>query len=547
MLITNVRIAGGSEDGGFFVQSGKDWFSLDQDGRILLFKGHLYPDAGRRLQDLIKDLADSGAAGLRPYKGRHCGAVIDKENASVKIFTDQLGLLDLYYYFEDNCLIVSDRFSEILDLRRFLKDDLDAVAMAEFLLCEHVLGDRTFVKKIKVLRYATLLSFNCRRNELKMCRYYRHTFDSNRRFNREIAFGDIDDLLKQSIRRIHFVNQGKKFAIGLSGGYDSRIAAKYALDEGMELKAFVYDHRESDAWHIAKKLARKLEVPLTRAETQGDYLRHKERHLSWDPMHSIRYAAYYEARGAMPDADCLLNGFLGGELFGNHIRPWDSSGSIGLLEKLKRRILLRSEESLIGKDIRDAIEEDLRGYQGIQPEDWKCCEVFELENRQSRFIKNSPNFWFYGDYEGYYSIFADIDLVEYVHTFPFEELAGKKFYFDFHARYLRDLASIRGERLAGAITDPEYMKTIKSWLLDTKMRVYRRSGIKLPVFRTINYLGHFDWEELFSYCRFEDEYRDVEVGGIYSETVRKLPNYGGIDIKFNYLTLQYFIERFIGS
>jgi hypothetical protein len=217
---------------------------------------------------------------------------------------------------------------------------------------------------------------------------------------------------------------------------------------------------------------------------------------------------------------------------------------MSIVEKNNKRSLTYHGEPFISEKIRQEIMDDFRRYEALDFEDWKIGEIFYIVNRQLRFTKSSPNFNFYGRYEQYYSIFTDIDLVEFLLTFPAEELMNHRFYHEFHKRYLPDIAKIRNERQAYTIYDSPLVKKLKSKALDFKIKLLKDFGIKLPIYRTIDFLGHFNWQKLFEYTNFDRDFIDIGVKDINAEKIKSHSDIT-LSVKFHYLTLQNFIIKFV--
>ena len=148
---------------------------------------------------------------IKAFKGRYCGCFINKKNSSLIIFNDQLGLYDIFYYFENGSIILSDKFSKILRIKEFGREDLDLVAMAEFLLCTHVLRERTFIKSVKLLPIATMKSFDLVTDAIESLTYWQYSFITNSYFNKKDALNGVDHLFKQSMSRIAALNPDKSF------------------------------------------------------------------------------------------------------------------------------------------------------------------------------------------------------------------------------------------------------------------------------------------------------------------------------------------------
>ncbi len=481
MILTNIKRKNFVKFGKYYYKFSNNIKLIKEKNFLLLFNGNLYPDINLRLKDIFLSLKKSPIflPSLKKFKGKYCGIFIDKKNDSVVIFNDQLGLNDIFYYYKNNQLIIANKFVNFFSIKNFSKNDLDLTALGEFLLYEHVFLDRTFIKNIKLLKYATLKKFDLRQNKTKEKKYWSYVFKEKKKINRNEVMKKLDILLRKSIKRIHLLNQNKRFLIGLSGGLDSRLLAKYAMQEGIDLYPFVFSNKNSDTFYISKKIAQMLNLTLKQLIIRDDYWKWKNKHLKYDPMMNIMYTSYYSIAKNLDKNKIMLTGFNGDNLFGSHIRKIDFSSSINFIDKINSKYMLKIKKSIISQKLLNSLNKDILKYKQFD-HDWKNKELFNFESRQLRFIKNSPSFSFYGDFENNFSIFSDIDLVNFVLELPIKELFNCKLYHDFICKYHPELAKIRIERKPYSIIDNEIIKLLKIIILKVKISIQKKLVLKYP-------------------------------------------------------------------
>lgn len=525
--------------GNYYFKLDKGDILLHKESKIFIFNGYLYPDISYGIDDLFNHLQyNVSLINLKKFKGRYCGVFIDTDKNSLTIFNDQLGLKDIFYYYKGGVIFLSNKFVNFLSNQIFTKEDLDIVALAEFLLYQHVFLDRTFIKDIKLLRYATVKRFFLDNSKIKEKHYWRYTLSNPLNFNRADAMERLDFLFKQSAHRIHLLNK-KDFVVGLSGGLDSRLVAKYCLNEKMNLESFVFANNCSDSLYISKLISNVLNIPLKQLIISGDYWKWANKHINYDPMMNIIYTSYYSIFNNLDPNKVMLTGFYGGELFGNHLRKNFNR----FISKYKLTNL-----SIIDKEIINNINKDINYITKSYGDDESRSMAFDFVFRQLRFIKNSPSFNYYGLFEDNFSLFTDIDLIEFGLSLPKKELYHCKFYHDFIRKYHPELAKIRSESYPFSLKDHFLIRTSKNFLLRLKKFIHKQFNLTLPLFRDINSnVGGIDRDYLFNCVNFEKEFEDININGINSSKINSLRPRGieNISIKFQYLTILKFIQKYI--
>jgi asparagine synthetase B (glutamine-hydrolysing) len=572
MLITNKQFSGGTQFGEFHYMADQDCTIINKVDHLLLFKGYLYPDLQCTVNDILEYLVQSknhenkNLQQFSKFKGRYCGCFIDKKKRKVIIFTDQLGLQDVFYYFKDDELIISDSFVSFFNLKKFGINELDHIACGEFMLFEHVLFERTFLKDVKKLQYATLLNLDIVQHAEKKEQYWQYGFRPKKYPDREALFKKLDMLMHNAMQRIKdvqndptFKNSKKRkkktevtrYTIGLSGGLDSRVVAKYALEMGLDLDAFVFGHKKSDIFLISKRIAKKLGINLSQLEISPKYWSYHKKQLHYDPMMNLMLTTYGSVRDHLQTDRILLSGFNGDNIFGSHLEKEDFDHDLNYVEKIcKKYALFDQTNDILTNDLfRSIMAEIAERYENLHMPDWQIKELFNFECRQLRFIKNNPSFHFYGIFDRYYSPFADIDVVEFALGLPLDELYQSKAYHEFIITRFPDMASIRPSQIPHRLTDPNIVRRIKSYMVKQRKNLDKKIQINLPIYRTITFTGALDWERIYHDFDFLVENRKLHMNlnrGIEDNTIMHLKDdVTNIRIKYHYLTIKAFIKEFI--
>lgn len=421
----------------YYILTDDKTFVHEDKNYYFAIEGQLYPDIKYEYKDMVDYFIKSDISiDFKKFRGKYSGVFISKKNKTILAFNDQIGLRDLFYFKREKNLIISNSFSEILKHKSFFYDDVDIDAINEFLVFEYPLRNDTFINDIKILSPATIYSFK----EIKIQEFHYWKFElvEEKNFNENKAIETLDKLFYKSMARIKTINGGEKtYGLGLSGGRDSRLVAYYALKNNIKLKTFIFGESNSDAFYIAKKIARKLQIPLKDIEYDEKFVKYSQTSIDFNPMMSILYTWYYSVYKELPYFDVLLTGFLG-DIFGTHLKNSKKELETTIYEIFNEINFDLNKIKNINKIKNYQINLDNNSNEG------KLLE-FDLKQRQTKFIKNNPSLNFFGLYEGV-SIFEDIEIVEFCLKIPSEWMYDLKFYKLFVEKKLVELKNIRNER-----------------------------------------------------------------------------------------------------
>lgn len=146
-------------------------------------------------------------------------------NETIYFQNDRMNLSRLYYFWNENLLIISDKVSSIV---QYVKEKLtiDYFAWAEFFCFYYVLGNRTFFHECKSLFFGEHIHINLNHWEISSdFNYDLLQIPVNNNLKYQDAVVKAAELIQKSIDIIFTKTEGKKKVITLSGGYDSRTIA----------------------------------------------------------------------------------------------------------------------------------------------------------------------------------------------------------------------------------------------------------------------------------------------------------------------------------
>ena len=149
-------------------------------------------------------------------------------------------------------------------LEKLKEDDIDTQAIAEFLIFEHTIGKRTFLKNVIWLPMASFWILDCDTNKLTECQYSFYNFMIKNDFKIDEEMLNLYQILIKSLKKIKtMAGANKTYGIGLSGGLDSRLVASISKGLNFSLKSYIFGEPNSDAYYIANKIAKKIQTELT--------------------------------------------------------------------------------------------------------------------------------------------------------------------------------------------------------------------------------------------------------------------------------------------
>lgn len=450
-LVSNIKINCREKWNDSYIEYDSNVYLKKTKDYLFIFEGYLYPDYKLKNEEIICFFINHCEDNKFPknfkrFKGKFSGVFINHRENSFILFNDQLGLCDLFYYKNGNGIIISNNFFKILSNIEIKEQDVDNVAIYEFILFNYPLLDRTFIKKIELLPLASI--YKIKNDKLNKFSYWKYKFEENISFSEQKILSDLYTLFNKSMSRIKKISgKGVVYGLGLSGGLDSRLVAYYAKEYKMPLKTFTFGEKNSDACFIARKVAKYLKLEHTKIGYSKNFIRFSKKSMQFNPMMNLMYSWYYSGYKCLPNFDVLLTGFYGGEMFGSHIMKSDLR--IKNQNQLIKVIFNRFNQNNIKIPIENQILifNDLKKFiinsPNINPID--IIQEFDFKQRQLKFIKNNPGLNFLGMFKSF-SIFTDIDLIEYSLQIPTSLKLEKKIYKDFFKTYLKGLSKIREEQ-----------------------------------------------------------------------------------------------------
>ena len=177
------------------------------------------------------------------------------------VFNDAFGRLPLYYFEDDNKLIVSRFLSFIVN--SFPSHKMDSVAISSFLLLGYMLRERTLVENVKHLRPSTLLKYSHGSSELVPLHTFNFDYKKHADESKQNMIIELKDLFSKSCKDRYAGNEVN--IVTLSGGLDSRLVASAMSFNKIPFTAatMVYENGYApEEIKIAEKLCEIYDVKL---------------------------------------------------------------------------------------------------------------------------------------------------------------------------------------------------------------------------------------------------------------------------------------------
>lgn len=164
--------------------------------------------------------------------------VSDYESGNVKILSDRPGKQNIFYYQSNQQIYISNDIWEIKDVLSLGVDDLDITAIKQQIIFFTALNNRTILEGVKTVPAASILTMALSSNRVSTERYWQFSYiDNNLSYNDKLDL--IDDTFSNALGTIKCLNPNEEsFAVGISGGLDSRIIPYYAKKNEMQIEGF---------------------------------------------------------------------------------------------------------------------------------------------------------------------------------------------------------------------------------------------------------------------------------------------------------------------
>ncbi len=163
---------------------------------------------------------------------------LNKKDDEVYFASSIFGVIQMYYYHEKGCFIISDDFWEIVNQISIDFDSLDIESIREYLAVGQPLFDGTYIKGLKIVNSGMTGFYEKKNDKLSIKRYYNFSI-VEKEWTLEQATEKLDDAINKGMQRIRAEMGNVRYTMGLSGGLDSRLIPHYAINNGMNVDSYI--------------------------------------------------------------------------------------------------------------------------------------------------------------------------------------------------------------------------------------------------------------------------------------------------------------------
>ena len=258
---------------------------------------------------------------LEKLNGFFAFAIFDKEDKSLFIARDRLGIKPLYYMIDNDRLVFASEMKSILEYG--IDKSIDYTALFSYLQLNYLPSDRSIFKSVKKLLPGHCIKLTPEEVDIK--KYYEVSYnrDDVDTSSYEHQKMKLETLLEQAVQRrlVSDVPLGSF----LSGGLDSSIVATLAKRHKPDLHTFSIGYKEEkffDETHYARAVARKIGSEHTVFSlTNQDLYHHVHDILDYidEPFaDSSAIAVYILSKETRKHATVALSGDGADELFAGY-------------------------------------------------------------------------------------------------------------------------------------------------------------------------------------------------------------------------------------
>ncbi|MFW9844859.1 MAG: asparagine synthase-related protein [Candidatus Thorarchaeota archaeon] len=456
LLITNFPTEGSTRVGSFYLKISDESQWLETYENQFLFKGSFWTDQeGFAIASTRSSNHSEMKDCLREINAIFSLIRITDQGKSLEFANDRYGFKSIFYYWnsQSDHFAVSDSYLSIEQELLSIGLQPNDVAISEFLLFNFPLDGKTFIKDLHRLQMGSIGFYS--NGKLSIEQYWTSSSISSVVTDIEEAVQTIEDLLNKATSIIVSNHKDADFALGLSGGMDSRLVAAKFIEHGVKPICYVYGNRKADSFRVASEVAKQLDLKLVLVEIDPLFYENVCKDAIYvSPMINLLTSWPIASMESMPKYDVLLTGFNGDNMFGSHIRSESLSIPQGNIDSTIEQILAKYGQNgtideiqeiiipSVAKQIRNNLQQFVVDSKSIDT--WRIIEEFNFSNRQLAFIKS--DFMFQSSASKWVSPFMYPPLVDYLNNIDISLRLDLRLFRKYMNAFYPELYRIRTER-----------------------------------------------------------------------------------------------------
>lgn len=179
------------------------------------------------------------------------------ENDSVKLISDRLNVLPLYYSLNEDVLLISSSIKAILKSLS-TNDEIDKTSLTQQLIFDYLLDDRTFYKNIKRIKPGSIYDFKDSSISIKKYWGVEKLYNENLLPRNQ----SLDLLAQQLFENVSlYTSDTNKVLVSLTGGFDGRTNLAMLRKEKENYLCYSYGMAGSRQITIPMEISKKLDIP----------------------------------------------------------------------------------------------------------------------------------------------------------------------------------------------------------------------------------------------------------------------------------------------
>ena len=283
-------------------------------------KGHSFT-SNTDTEVVVHAYEEYGTDCLEHFNGFFGFALYDSKKKIIFLARDRLGIKPLYYYYDKKKFIFASEIKAILE-DKTIKRKVNLNSLNEYLMFRYIHNSQTILNNIFRLKPGHMLIFDCKKNKLKIKKYWDLT-TNNKNYNERIYAKNIFELFKDSIEKR--LMSDVPLGVYLSGGIDS--SSIVAMMKKLNVKeistysvGFEHDIIGNELSY-AKKVSELFETKHHEFMIKPDIVKELPKmvwHLDEPMADPATVPVYFLSKEATKSDTVILSGEGADELFGGY-------------------------------------------------------------------------------------------------------------------------------------------------------------------------------------------------------------------------------------
>ena len=253
---------------------------------------------------------------LNKVRGMFSFCIYDKNKKELFIARDHFGIKPLYYYKDNETLLLSSEIKSFLEYPTF-KKELNKEMLGAYLTFSFTPGENTFFKNVYKLLPGHFMKINIETREYEIKKYFNLSFSStSESFDKIVE--DISETMKNSVK-YHLISDVEVGSF-LSSGIDS----SYLVSLAKPNKTYTigYNDKKYSEIEYAEDLAKRLNITnISQKINKEEYmnaLKDVYYHMDEPTTDACAIAVYFLSKLASNDVKVVLSGEGADEFFGGY-------------------------------------------------------------------------------------------------------------------------------------------------------------------------------------------------------------------------------------